>query len=333
MRIAVFINKYLIQLLVAVMTLGLLVGYVYPAVGKKLNILYAIAQFVMLYPMMIEIRIGEVASALSKLRFISATMILNFIVSPLLAAALGYIFLSGHPDFAVGLIINGAVPSSAMLVTWTAMAKGNAPLTLIVSVVSLLTGIVLIPICIWFLVGKYVHVDMLKMIEIVVYAVIIPLILGNLTRRWLVKKWGQEKFSQMRPIFPATSAIGMFLVFFISAVSQSVVLVQNPQYVLVITLPLIAFYFLIFIIAVLYARAAKMTYPDMVSLYYSVSGKNVSIALVLALHFSQLTVMLVAIKPIIQISFMTGFFRIAPFLQRYWVKHAIAQEKTNLSQS
>lgn len=327
MGIARFINKYLIQLLVTVISLGLLVGYLYPEAGKNLGVLYAIAQFVMLYPMMIEIKIGEVVSALSKLRFISATMILNFIVSPLLAASLGYIFLSGYPDFAIGLIINGAVPCSAMLVTWTAMARGNAPLTLSVSVVSLLTGIVLIPVCIWFLVGKYVQVEMLKMLEIVVYAVIIPLILGNLTRIWLVRKWGQEKFNQMRPVFPATSAMGMFLVFFISAISQSVVLVQNPHYIGIITLPLVIFYLLIFIVSILYARAVKMSYPEMVSLYYSVSGKNVSIALVLALYFSQLTVMLIAIKPLIQISFMTGFFRIAPLLQKYWVKDMIASKK------
>lgn len=331
MKIATFINKYLIHLLAIVIFFGLLIGYLYPEAGNELKIMYAIAQFIMLYPMMIGIRIGEVVQAFTKLRFITITMVLNFIISPLLAAFLGHTFLFAYPDFAVGLIINGTVPSSAMLVTWTAMARGNAPLTLIVSVVSLLTGIVLIPVCIWLLVGKYVHVDILKMLEIVMYAVIIPLILGNLTRQWLVKKWGQEKFNQMRPIFPATSAVGMYMVFFISSVSQSVVLVQNPHYVGVIALPLIIFYMIIFIISVLYARITRMSYPDMVSLYYSVSGKNVSIALVLALYFSPLTVMIIAIKPLIQVSFMTGFLRVAPFLRKYWGKHVLATETKDIA--
>lgn len=331
MKIANFINKFLIHLLVGVILFGLLIGYLYPKAGDDLKILYAIAQFMMLYPMMVEIRIGEVVRVFSQLKFITVTMVMNYLVSPLLAAFLGHTMLSAYPDFAIGLIINGAVPSSAMLVTWTAMAKGNAPLTLIVSVVSLLAGIILIPFCIWWLVGKYVYVDVRSLLEIVMYAVILPLILGNITRRWLVKKWGQGKFNQMRPIFPASSAVGMFVVFFISAVSQSVVLVQNPHYVGVIVLPLILFYLLIFIISILYAWVTKMSYTNMVSLAYSVSGKNVSIALVLALYFSPLTVMLIAIKPLIQVSFMTGFLRVAPILHKHWVKRTLSLGTRNIS--
>jgi ACR3 family arsenite efflux pump ArsB len=64
-----------------------------------------------------------------------------------------------------------------------------------------------------------------------------------------------------------------------------------------------------------------MNYPDMVALTYGVGGKNIFIALALAvLFFSPLTVMIIAIKPLVQVLFMAGFYRIAPRLRGLWGK-------------
>jgi len=66
----------------------------------------------------------------------------------------------------------------------------------------------------------------------------------------------------------------------------------------------------------------SMENPDMVALAYGVSGKNISIALALAVvFFSPLTVMIIAIKPLVQVLFMTGFFRLTPALQKYWAQN------------
>jgi len=65
-RIAQFINKNMIKLLMGVIVLGLLVGYILPGVDKQLQVLYPVALFVMLYPMMVGIKINEVADAAKK---------------------------------------------------------------------------------------------------------------------------------------------------------------------------------------------------------------------------------------------------------------------------
>lgn len=321
MRVAQFINKYMIKLLMAVIVLGLLLGYLLPEVGKQLQIFYPLALFIMLYPMMVGIKIGEVAGAAKRMGFMTVVLILNYLISPLLAALLAKVFLAGYPDFAVGLILTGAVPCAGMIVAWTAMAKGNAPMTLVITVTSFLVGIVLIPLWMSALAGKYVPVDAWKMMQTILYTIVIPLILGNLTRVWLVKKWGQKKFGDYKPVFPAVSALGMYLVFFISMMSESATLIHNPQYLGVIAVPLVVFYTLLFSISVLYARLTRTSYPDMVALAYGVSGKNISIALALAVvFFPPLTVMIIAIKPLIQVLFMAGFFRLTPNLREYWAK-------------
>lgn len=321
MGIAKFINKHLFSILIVVICFGLLLGYIYPNSGKYLEILYPVSLFVMIYPMMVEIKFSEVAMASKQIGFITLIIIFNYLVSPLLAAFLGHIFLSGYPDFAIGLIINGTVPCGGLIVAWTAMAKGNVPMTVVIMVVSLLAGIVLIPFCISVLVGKYVPVDAWEMFWNVVYTIVVPLVLGILTRKWLIKKWGDEKFDNIKPIFPAMSGIGLFMVFFIAMVSQSLVLINNPRYLGVIVLPLISFYFLLLVIIVLYARIARINYPDMVSFFYGVESKNSSIALAIAVtSFSSLTALPIAARLIIQISFLIGFYKLSPYLQAYWSK-------------
>lgn len=234
----------------------------------------------MLHPMMVEIKISEVVKASKQISFLLLVMILNYVVSPLLATLLAHIFLSGYPDFAIGLIINGTVPCGGIIVAWTAMSKGNVPMTVVIMVVSLLAGIIMIPFWIWVLAGQYVPLDAWKMFQTILYTIIVPLLLGHLTRTWLIKKWGEKKFNVIRLIFPAASSIGLFLVFFIAIVSQSTILFNNPRYLGLVALPLTVFYSLLLSLIVFYARFTRMNYPDMVSLFYGV-GKNAAIPLAL----------------------------------------------------
>jgi ACR3 family arsenite efflux pump ArsB len=73
--------------------------------------------------MMIGIKFDEVKKALLQWKMVMVAMILNFLISPLLAAFLANIFLANQPDFAVGLILTGTVPCAGMIIAWTGLAK------------------------------------------------------------------------------------------------------------------------------------------------------------------------------------------------------------------
>ncbi|RKO67533.1 arsenic resistance protein [Desulfofundulus salinus] len=318
---AEFINKYFIIVLIFVICSGLFLGYFYPEYGHFLEALYPVSLFVMLFPMMITIKVNEMVMVSKRIGFITVVMFFNYLVSPLLAAFLGHIFLSGYPDFAVGLIISNVVPCGGMIVAWTAMSRGNAPMTLVITVVSLLAGIVLIPFWIWALAGKYVPVDGWKILQTIFFTIAVPLLLGNFTRVWLTKKFGREKFDCLKPAFTATSLLGLFMIFFIAMMSQSRLILKNLQYIAIVGLPLIAFYILLLAITLLYARFTRTTYQDMVSLVYGVNGKNMSIALAIAVvSFSPLTVLFLAVKSVIQFFILTAFYKITPYLREYWLK-------------
>lgn len=319
MAIFRFINRFLIQILLLVIIAGLIAGSIFPDLGHNLQPLYSFCLFIMLYPMMIGIKFGEVAGAAKRLGFITIAMLLNYLLSPLAAAGLAGLFLGSHPDFAVGLILTGAVPCAGMIVAWTGMAGGNMSLALVITVLSLLAGIVLIPVWMLVLADAYVPVNLWGMLKTILMAIVIPLISGNITRIALIKWKGQKKFMELKQVFPAVSAIGMYSVFFISMSAEAITLVHHPEYLLIIALPLIILYFILFCAAIFCARLGKMNFPDMVALTYGVGGKNISIALALAvLFFSPLTVMIIAVKALIQVLFMAGFYRISSRLKVLW---------------
>lgn len=205
-------------------------------------------------------------------------------------------------------------------------------LALVITVLSLLAGIFLIPVWMLALADAYVPVNALGMLKTILMAIVVPLILGNMTRIGLVKWKGQKQFIALKPVFPAISALGMYSVFFISMSAEAVTLVRHPEYLLIIALPLVILYTILFLAAILCARIGKMNYADMVALTYGVGGKNISIALALAvLFFSPLTVMIIAVKPLVQVLFMAGFFRFSVRLKKMWVGNEHGADAADLT--
>lgn len=298
---------------------GVAFGSLFPSQAKGLKAVTTLALFVMLYPMMIGLRIEEVGKAVSNLTLISLSLLFNFLLSPLLAAGLARLLLHDRPDFAVGLILTGTVPCAGMVAGWTGYAKGNVALALVLVALSLLVSIPLIPIWMSVLGGMYIAVDAWAMFQDILVAVVIPLILGDLTRRAIVRSKGPQGFQQIRPILPGTSMLGMYMIVFISMALEATNLIQHPEYFVIILIPLGLLYTTLFAASVAFSKLVRFPYEDMVAFSYGVAGKNISIALALAtIFFSPLTVLVLALKPVIQIAFMTLFLRLSPRLGERW---------------
>ncbi len=298
---------------------GVAFGWAFPAAAKSLKAYTTLTLFIMLYPMMIGLRIEEVGKAMLHLKLISLSMLFNFVLSPLLAAGLAYLFLHSRPEFAVGLILTGTVPCAGMVAGWTGYAKGDVALALVIVALSLLVSIVMIPIWMPILAGVYVQIDAWGMFKEILVAVVVPLILGDLTRRAIIRIRGQEGFKQVRPILPGVSMLGMYLIVFISMALEANNVLHNPQYFVIILIPLGLFYSILFTASVLFSKVMKFNYEDMVAFAYGTAGKNISIALALAtIFFGPLTVLVLALKPVIQIGFMATFLRLSARLAKWF---------------
>src|SRR5690625_1739816 len=85
-----------------------------------------IATILMIYPTMIGIQWKSLIHLTEK-KLISFAMIINFIIIPLIAYGLGYIFLQNQPMLFAGLALAALLPTSGMTISWTSISKGNVP--------------------------------------------------------------------------------------------------------------------------------------------------------------------------------------------------------------
>ncbi|KNZ70924.1 bile acid:sodium symporter [Thermincola ferriacetica] len=262
-----------------VLGLGFLTGYVYNTSFLKQYIL--LATFLMIFPTMIGFKLKE-AFDLSHAKVLLATVLINFAIIPLIAYFLGLTFLTGEPQMFAGLAIASLLPTSGMTISWTMLHKGNVPAAVKITAVSLLIGSLLAPWYLLAMVGKLVQVDVKQTFLTISVIVFIPLILGNITHKFLMTRMTQEQFQKkVKPFFPALSVWAMLFVIFSSISMKARMIISNPTVIFTGLIVLSVFYLLNYLISTLTGRML-MDRKDAITVVYGTVMRNLSLALGLA---------------------------------------------------
>lgn len=257
--------------------------------------------FVMIYPTMIGFKLKE-AVDLSHMKPVLLSLLVNFIIIPLFAYGLAKLTWITQPELFVGLIMISLFPTSGMTISWTMLNKGNVAAAIKITAISLILGSFLAPLYLKVSVGALVPVDILGTFFTIIQVVILPLILGNLTYRFLIKKYGEITFQKtIKPYFPAISVWAMLMIVFTSISMKSKAIISNPSILIQIVFILALFYLLNFIIASAIARFL-LKRDDGYALVYGSVMRNLSIALGLAATtFGSNTALVVTIAFILQV--------------------------------
>ena len=260
--------------------------------------------FLMVYPMMVNLNFQKVLEG-GDTKAQILTQIINFGIVPFLAYFLGLIFFKDSPYMALGLLLAGLVPTSGMTISWTGFAKGNLEAAVKMTVIGLTLGSIATPFYVQFLMGATIEIDFSKVVQQIVIIVFVPMIAGFLTRKYLVKKYGQKGFKQnIGPKFPALSTLGVVGIVFIAMALKAKGIAASPGMLLYILIPLIIIYTFNFTLSSL---IGKFFLPrgDAIALVYGSVMRNLSIALAIAINaFGQegaSAALVVAIAYIIQV--------------------------------
>ena len=280
MKVLQIIKQNLVLVIPLTMIAGFGVGaYANVAFLKKLIMPLT---FLMVYPMMVNIQLRKIfEKGGAKVQLF--TQLLNFVFVPFCAFFIGKAFFPDSPYLMLGLLLTSLLPTSGMTISWTGMAGGNMPAAIKMTVFGLIIGSLVTPLYIKLLLGKSISIPLGKIFQQIIIIVFLPLIFGNLTQRFLIKKYGQEKYNIFwKPVFPAFSTLGVVGIVFVAMALKAHSIIAQPRQLLILFLPLLILYGINFIISTI---TGKIFFErgDAIALVYGTVMRNLSIALAIAM--------------------------------------------------
>lgn len=275
-----FFKKNLVGSVLAFMALGVLVGYFYHPSFLKSAIIPL--TFLMVYPMMVTLNIKKVFSRCdTKTQLL--TQLLNFAIIPFAAFGIGSLLLAGQPLWVVGLLLVALLPTSGMTISWTGFAEGNMEVAIKMTVVGLVLGSVLAPLYIKFLMGAVVTIPLLGIFKQIALIVFLPMGAGYLTQRFLISKYGQEKYQkEIKPKVPLLSIVGVLGIVFVAMALKSRTITANPAILLSLLVPLALFYGFCFSFGSFIGKIF-LNRNEAIALVYGTAVRNLSVALAIAM--------------------------------------------------
>jgi len=332
-RLQAHLSHWLMGYALIAMAVGLAAGYPLRAWSHQhtgsLGALTTAAVFLVIYPMMVNLRVEALAKAGKNVRGLTLALVYNFVWAPAVGYVLARLFL--HDSLlALGFLLVMVVPCSSMSIAYTGLAKGDVELATVIVGTSFVLAIVAVPA--WMMVfaaGYDVSVPVGSMVTSMLMVLIGPMIAGWLTRKAVVRRRGPEVMKSLQPLFSAVSMLAMFVIIFLIFFSKAEMIVDRWSTVLLLLIPNALFIALTMALATWLNRRAGLTYGEHMAVVFASAGKNNATAIAIAATaFSPLVAVPAATMPIFQIVLMIGYLKAAPRLHEYFSRgrHATPTE-------
>ena len=315
-----WIEKLLAVWVVLCIVIGLLLGKYFPGFSEHLEIGIPIGLFLMIYPAMTKIELGELKAALKSKKQVGIIAFFNYAVNPFLLYALGYIFFEvilQHfglitPETArylwTGLILLGVAPCIAMVLVWTDLAKGNGPLGIVLMAWNSIIQVITTPFYIALLVGTYIAIDIFLIGQSVLLYLGLPLMLGVLTRNYVIKVKGETWLKEkLLPKFGSMQLIALLFTMVVMFSLKGGVILDNPNLIWQMAIPIVLFFFLLYNLVFYTCRRLGYNYEDSSTMGFHCTGRNFELAIAIALTaFAAMPMVAVStvVGPLIEIPVM-----------------------------
>ena len=275
--------------------------------------------FLMIYPMMVNVRLEALSKALRNLKGLGLTLGYNFLWAPLLGFGLSKLFLH-QPEVGFGFLLVMVVPCSSMSIGYTGLAEGDLELATVAVASSFIAAIAALPFWLGVLGGSFnVPVPMKLLMDTILEVLIAPMVLGYLTRLLLVRWLGEQRFRRLMPLFPSITTISMFAIVFLIFFMKAPVLVTKWQLLLWLIVPNFLFVVLTLAVITWLDRRLGLSYNEHMGIVFASTGKNNGTAIAIAATaFSPLVAVPAATLPIFQIIFLVGYLKLEGWVRCYY---------------
>jgi ACR3 family arsenite transporter len=307
--------------------IGLSLGKYVPGLSESFGIGIPIGLFLMIYPAMTKIEVGELKEALKSKRQVGIIAFFNYAVNPFLLYMLGFVFFEKVlPYFGLitsdtarylwtGLILLGVAPCIAMVLVWTDLAKGNGPLGIVLMAWNSIIQVFTTPLYIALLVGTFIPIDVASIGESVLLYLGLPLLLGVVTRREAIKRKSEDWLNhRLIPYYNAIQLIALLFTMVVMFSLRGGVIIENPNLIWQMAVPIVLFFFILYNLVYYTTRHMGYNYEDASTMAFHSTGRNFELAIAIALTaFATMPMVAVStvVGPLIEIPVMLSIVWIA----------------------